>query len=498
MTADLVPAPVLFPLVGAAIAVTLGRRPRAQARIALVALSAAVVTSVLLLLAVRDGDVVVARIGGWTAPVGITLVVDAFAALLLTISSVVLLAVFVFAMSQRIPPERWTTFSTSYLVLAAGVGLAYTTSDLFNLFVAVEVTLVASYVLISLRSDGATIRNTMIYIVINLVASSLLIIMIAIVYAATGSVSMAELATRVGDLPTGLDSALGLLFVLVFGIKAGLFPLFFWLPDAYPTALTPVTAIFAGLLTKVGVYAIIRTQTLMFPTDGASSVLLVIAGLTMVVGVLGALAQDDIKRILSFHIVSQVGYMVMGLALSTVAGIAGAIFYMVHHIPVKTGLFLAAGLVERRGGSSAIGQLGAMRRRAPAIAALFAVPALSIAGIPPFSGFVAKLGLVRAGLDAGQGGIVAVSLAVSLLTLMSMVKIWSGVFWGEAPEPTDHDEPSAGTPTRLPGGMLGAAACVAGIVLAVGFGAGPVWDLSTTAARTLDAPLAYVEAVLGR
>ena len=175
---------------------------------------------------------------------------------------------------------------------------------------------------------------------------------------------MAELAVRMPELSHGVRVGFSLLLILVFGIKAGLFPLFFWLPDSYPTAPAAITAVFAGLLTKVGVYAIIRSQTLLFPPDAQQgTLLLVVAGLTMVVGVLGALAQDDLRRMLSFHIVSHIGYMIFGLALFTLAGVAGAVFYTVHHIVVKTALFLVAGLVERRAGSDRLSRLGGMVRR---------------------------------------------------------------------------------------------------------------------------------------
>src|SRR5690606_1515478 len=219
------------------------------------------------------------------------------------------------------------------------------------------------------------------------------------------------------------------------GIKAAIFPLFFWLPDSYPTAAAPITAIFAGLLTKMGVYAIIRSQTLLFGGDGTSALLLVVASLTMVVGVLGAIAQDDVKRILSFHIVSQIGYMIFGLGLFTVAGLAATVFYVVHHIIIKTTLFLVGGLIEERTGTGALRKLGGLVHSNPLMATLFLIPALSLAGIPPMSGFVAKLTLVQSGLEVGAYVTVAVSLAVSILTLFSMTKIWAGVFWGAPDDP---------------------------------------------------------------
>jgi multicomponent Na+:H+ antiporter subunit D len=234
-------------------------------------------------------------------------------------------------------------------------------------------------------------------------------------------------------------------------------------------------------------------------------VLLVIAGATMVVGVLGAIAQNDIKRILSFHIVSQIGYMVMGLALFTLAGLAGAIFYIVHHIIVKTALFLVAGIIENATGTAALSRLAGLVRRAPLVAALFAVPALSLAGFPPFSGFVAKLALVRAGLEVGQGVIVGVSLAVSLLTIFSMSKIWGGAFWGSlteqevspTPEAVPRPVPAGGARLRVPPTMLLGTAALVVLSLAVAVAAGPLYALSERAAANLLDTTAYVTAVLG-
>jgi multicomponent Na+:H+ antiporter subunit D len=285
------------------------------------------------------------------------------------------------------------------------------------------------------------------------------------------------------------------MLIVVFGIKAAIFPLFFWLPDSYPTARTSVTAVFAGLLTKVGVYAIIRTETLLFPDNRASTLLLVIAGLTMVVGVLGAIAQDDMKRILSFHIVSQIGYMILGLGLFTVSGIAGAVFFVIHQIPVKASLFLVGGLVERDAGSTKLSRIGGLVRRIPIAAVLFLIAALSLAGIPPLSGFVGKLALVSAGFDAQQYAIIAVSLAVSIGTLFSMVKIWNGVFWGDAEEPTPAI--LSGAAVRTPALMTFATVALVGLTVAIAIGAGPIYALCERAAADLLDNTAYLEAVNG-
>jgi multicomponent Na+:H+ antiporter subunit D len=341
----------------------------------------------------------------------------------------------------------------------------------------------------------------MTYVVISLLASTLFVTALALLYSATGTLNMADLSVRMQQLPGGIQSAFAALLIVVFGIKAALFPLFFWLPDSYPTAPSPITAVFAGLLTKVGIYAIIRSQTLFFaPDQRPGTLLLVLAGATMLVGIIGAIAQDDVKRILSFDIVSQVGYMVMGLALFTVAGLAGAVFYIVQHIVVKTTLFLTAGLIEHTSGSSSLARIGKMLRTAPFLAVMFLLPALSLAGIPPLSGFVAKFALVDAGDAAGEYAIVAVSLLVSLLTVFVMMRIWSGVFW--SPSESSAGPVSGTTPSanRAGGPPLMVAPTVVLVVvgLVIAVAAGPLFRLSERTARDLLAPRRYVEVVLDR
>ncbi len=216
--------------------------------------------------------------------------------------------------------------------------------------------LIASYVLLTLEGNDGQIRSGTTYVVLNVIESFVLVTGVALIFAATGTLNMAVLPERLAALPDGIRLGLNLLLLIAFGLKAAVFPLFSWLPDSYPAAPSPVSAVFAGLLTKVGVYAIVRTQTLLFP-DTNRELLLIIAGLTMVIGVLGAIAQSDMKRILSFHIISQIGYMIMGVALGGVAAITATIFYMLHHIPVKTSLFLVEGIVERETGSSTLGSV---------------------------------------------------------------------------------------------------------------------------------------------
>jgi multicomponent Na+:H+ antiporter subunit D len=493
----LLAVPIFVPLLCAALTMIAYRHRDVQRFIAVAALGAVLVDAILLLIRVEADGVQSVQVGAWPAPIGITLVADMFSALMLVISIATVLAVLVFAIGQPGADQDQPVFHPVYLVMTAGVSLSFLTGDLFNLFVAYEITLAASYVLITLGGRREQVRTGMTYIIINLLASTLFVVGIAWVYAATGTMNLADLSVKIAALPDGVQTALSMFLFLVFGIKAAIFPLFFWLPDSYPTARTPVTAVFAGLLTKVGVYSIVRTQTLLFPETRPSVVLLVFAGFTMVIGVLGAIAQNDMKRILSFHIVSQIGYMILGLGLFTVSGIAGTVFFIVHQIPVKTALFLTTGLVEEGTGSTALNRVGGLVRRMPLVAGLFLVAALSLAGIPPLSGFVGKLAILEAGVGSHTYLIVGVGLAVSLFTLFSMTKIWNGVFWGTAEDPTIRL--AMADPERrlaIPHLMTGATVALVLLTLAIALFGGPLYDLSERAAQGLVDPSAYIAAVL--
>ncbi len=494
----MVPVPIVLPLVGAAISILVGRSRVAQRIVGITILAVLVVISVGLLVEVDRHGTLVAEAGGWGWPMGITLVADRFAAALLVVAEVALFAVLVYAIGEPGAERNHVGFQSAYLILAAGVAGSFLTGDLFNLFVAFEMMLTASYVLLTFGGKRDQVRSGMTYVVISLIASTLFVSALALLYSATGTVNMADLAVRIGELPVGVQTSFAVLLLVVFGIKAAVFPLFFWLPDSYPAAPSPITAVFAGLLTKVGVYAIIRTQLLFFPDDARPVVLLlVIAAATMVIGVLGAIAQDDIRRILSFTIVSQIGYMVMGLAFFTFAGIAAVVYSMIHHIVIKTSLFLVAGLIDHASGASRLSRIGGMVRTAPFLAAMFLVSALSLAGIPPLSGFISKFTLIDAGLARDHYPIVAVSLVVSLLTLFSMIRIWFGAFW--SPPERGHEMPASVEAAPIGGGprlMVAPTAVLVGCSLAVAIAAGPLWAFSErTAAGLLDRD-SYVAEVL--
>jgi multicomponent Na+:H+ antiporter subunit D len=433
----LAPMPVMLPLLGAAAALLVGgRHPAVQRTLSILVLAAVLTVSVVLLLIADADGAAAVSVGGWPVPLGIVLVVDRLSALMLVVAATVALGVLVFAVGQGAADGDEETpisiFHPTFLVLIAGVANAFLAGDLFNLYVGFEILLTASYVLLTLGGSAPRIRAGITYIVVSLLSSLIFLAAIALVYAATGTVNLAQLAGRLADLPDGTQLLLQSMLLIAFSIKAAVFPLSAWLPDSYPTAPAPVTAVFAGLLTKVGVYAIIRTQTLLFPGGAFDQVLMWAALATMIIGILGAVAQTDIRRILSFTLVSHIGYMIFGIALASTAGLAGAIFYVVHHIAIQTTLFLVAGLVERQGGSTSVDRLGGLAKASPLLAVLYFVPAMNLAGIPPFSGFVGKLGLLEAGVADGAWlpvVLVAGGALTSLLTLVAIARVWNRAFW---------------------------------------------------------------------
>ncbi|GAA3103158.1 Na+/H+ antiporter subunit D [Pseudonocardia yunnanensis] len=498
--------PVLLPMLAAAVSV-IGSRSAALQRVVGVAVLAvvAVIAGVLLVVADERGPVV-AELGGWAAPVGIALVADRLSALLLLVSTLVTLAVLVYAIDQRIADygrrTASTTFHPMYLMLCAGVSLAYLTGDLFTLFVAFELMLTASYVLITRRTGARRIRAGMTYVTVSLLSSLLFLTAVALVYAATGTVNLADLSERIGMLHPGVGPVLALMLLVVFGIKAAIVPLHFWLPDSYPNAPGPVAALFAGLLTKVGFYALLRTETLLFGRDAPWTLLLVLSVATMLVGALGALAQNDLNRLLSFLLVSHIGFMLFGLAVFDASGLSGAMLYAAHHITVLATLFLVSGLITRRTGTVALDEMGGLARSAPGLAVLFAVPALTLAGIPPTAGFIAKLALLEAGAEAGlfPQVVAGVLILASLLTLYALVRVWVRVFWGKPKPPHPDDDPSdevlVGT-ARTSAPMYAATGGLIAVSLAIVVFAGPLTAVTAQAGVDLMERTPYIDAVLG-
>ena len=516
----LVPLIVLTPLLGAAITLTAARKQRLQIIIASLTMVIALIVSIALLIAVHVGDqTLVVVVGGWAAPFGIALVVDRLSALMVLVTSIVLIAVMAFSIGQGAADGDDETpvsiFYPTYLVLAAGVYNAFIAGDLFNLYVGFEILLVASFVLITLGGTATRIRAGVTYIIVSLISSILFLVTVALIFAAVGTVNMAEISMRMAEVSPDVQLLLHLMLLVAFGIKAALFPLSFWLPDSYPSAPAPVTAVFAGLLTKVGVYAILRTESLIFAAHDVSILLVVIAMATMVVGILGAVAQAGIRRMLSFTLVSHIGYMVFGIALGTELGWAATVYYIVHHILVQTTLFLVTGLIERVAGTSTVTHLGGMLKRAPVVAILFFIPMLNLGGIPPFSGFIGKLALFVAGAEGTTLQVpqplvwvaIGVGAATSLLTLYALIRVWNLGFWRQHDELDGfesplterlEEDPAAAVVTEQKSNsalMTGATATMVAVTVALTIFAGPIFNIASDAGANLKAPAQYIDSV---
>ena len=457
--------------------------------------------ALLLFISVYGSGIQVVQVGSWAMPFGITLVADLFSAIMVVVSGLIGFAVHLYALATMNEEREIFGYYPLYFVLLMGVNGAFLTGDLFNLYVWFEVMLMSSFVLMALgRSQGQT-AGAIKYVTLNLISSVIFLASIGILYGLVGTLNMADLAVKFARVQfdtsvSGLINALAAMFLIAFGIKAAVFPLFFWLPDSYFAPHPAVSAVFAGLLTKVGVYAMIRVFTLIFPLNNGffQELLLWIAGLTMLTGVMGAMAQNEPRRILSFHIISQIGYMIMGLAIFTPLAVSGAVFYIFHHVVVKTNLFLAAGAMEQAAGNRNLAQMGSLYRRMPVLAVLFLIPALSLAGMPPLSGFFAKLSLLQAGFAVDQFWLVGVALFVSLLTLYSMTKIWTQGFW--KPDPAEEEGISNGHPVEMPGaGWYVPMIILAAVTLSIGFGAGVFFPVALQAGQELIDPSMYIEAV---
>ena len=489
--------PIILPLATAAISIFFQGSPRIQRRLGTLGMAALLATALLLLQTVWREGILVVQVGSWPAPFGISLVVDLFSAIMLVMSALMGLTIAVYSLADIDGPREAAGYHPLLHLLLMGVCGVFLAGDIFNLYVWFEVMLVASFALMALGGERTQLRGSITYVLLNLVSSALFLSAVGILYGVTGTLNMAHLVGRLATAPPFIVTTLAILFLAAFGIKSALFPLFFWLPASYHTPPAPVSALFAGLLTKVGIYALIRVFTLLFTQDVAftHSLILVISGLTMVTGVLGAVAQHEFRRILSFHIISQVGYMVMGLGLFTPLALTGSIFYIIHHIIVKTNLFLVSGVAFRLRGSFELKELGGLCHTAPGLSLVFLVAAFSLAGVPPLSGFWAKLILIKAGFDSQAYLIAATALLVGLLTLFSMTKIWGKAFWGDPPSETEADQNPQLARSALRRYYL---PMVTLTLLTVGIGllVEPVYLLSSRAAEQLLDPSAYVRAVM--
>lgn len=474
--------PVAIPLGAAALTLLLRRRPALQRGVMEAAVALMLAASALLLARVARGGAVGVDFGGWGAPFGVTFVADGLSAALCTTAGMVALAVAVFARADIRARRRRAGFDPLFLAMLAAVNGAFLTGDVFNLYVWFELMLVAALGLVTLDRRRAQVDGAFRYAAMSMMGATFMLVGIGLLYGETGTLDMAHLSRLLaGRAPSLTLSASAYLLLAGLALKAGLFPLFFWLPASYHTAPITVSAALAGLLTKVAFYACLRLFVLVFgvgagaaAVPGLPALFALLAAATMLVSVLAAIAQVDVRRLLAFHVAGQVAYLMMGLALASTLGVAAAVFYTVHTMLVQTGLFLGAGAIARAGRGYDLRAAGGLVRDQPLFAALFAVLALSISGVPPLSGFWAKLLVIDAAFRAGSPGaawLAAVALVTGFLTLYSMSTLWTWAFWRER----DRGRSAA---RRIPPAMLAAVALMAACTLGLGIAVEPAARLA--------------------
>lgn len=450
--------------------------------------------ALLLVLKTADGTVLVHQMGGWSAPFGIVVTADQLSAYMSALSAVAGVFAMWFMVADRDRVRERHHSLALMLFLFAGVQLSFLTGDLFNLFVAFEVMLVASYALAVLGSTREQLREGFRYIVMNLAASSLLVVACGLAYGVLGTLNFAHLAQRSAELgPRGTVAAIGVLLMLVFAAKSALFPLGFWLPGTYPAVPAAVSAFFAAVLTKVGIYALIRVFTTVFQVDNAlpHTFLLGLGAVTMLYGALGAVSQREWRRILSFTVMGSVGYLAFGIGLGTPDALRATLVYTGVSVIVTLAMFLIASVAEKASGTTLISARGFVDFM-PLLAGCFLLCALTLAGLPPTAGFLAKYALIRAGIAEGSTlAIIAVvcALAGSLITLYALLAVWRGFFWGKhGVWPPIYRVP--------PMQQLPAYAASVLVALMAIFG-GPLFTRAEATARELRDNTHYIRAVLG-
>ncbi|MFC3039133.1 Na+/H+ antiporter subunit D [Virgibacillus xinjiangensis] len=441
---------------------------------------------------VAENGTVVLETGDWAAPYGIILVMDGLAALLVFTTNIVAVACAFYAPHAGLGEKERFYFYSFFFFLITGVSGAFITGDLFNLFVFFEVLLMASYALITLGGGKTQLRESLKYLLINLFSSMLFVTAVAMLYGVVGTLNMAHIAQRVQEVEQqGILTTIAILLFFVFATKAAVFPLYYWLPHSYIQPNVVVSALFGALLTKVGIYSILRVFTLIFvhQVELTHELFIWIAGLSMVFGVIGALSTNNIKLIIAYNIIPAIGFVLLGIAVLNQDGISGSVYYLVHDMIIKTALFLLVGIIAYVAGTSDLKKMGGLIHHYPLLGWLLFLSGLVLAGIPPFSGFIGKLLLLQGAVEANEIVILLVGLLTSLLILYSIVKIFIRGFWGDK-EPMAH---TAGKSTK---GLLVPVAFLLALSVLLGVGAELFYPLVEGIAAELVDPQIYIDSVL--
>ncbi|MFC0473989.1 Na+/H+ antiporter subunit D [Robertmurraya beringensis] len=489
---NLVIIPIIVPVILGMVMVIFRKNILLQRFLSVISLVAITITSLILINQIHANGIQTLQLGSWEAPFGVSMVVDMLSALLLLVTSLVSLCCILYAFHTIGEEREQFYFYPLFLFLITGVNGSFITGDIFNLFVCFEVMLVSSYVLISLGGTKVQLRESIKYILINILSSFFFLVAIAYLYAITGTLNFAHLSVRIAEVgQEGLMTTVAILFLIVFSLKAGLF-LFYWLPGSYSAPPSPIAAIFAALLTKVGIYAIMRVFTLIFYHIPEVTHLLIgiLAAVTMVLGAIGAVAYWDIKRILTYNVIVGVGFILAGVASFTTVGMVGSLYYLIHDMIVKALIFLLGGAIIHLTGTSKIKELSGLIRLHPQLGWMFFIAGLSLAGIPPLSGFLGKIFISEGTFEAGYYWLGGIGLVTSLMVLYSIMKIFMNAFWGYT-DLTEEEEKGSTKGLLLPLGIL------TFLTISLGLGAEGISEYVDIAIEVLMNPEIYIEAVLG-
>jgi multicomponent Na+:H+ antiporter subunit D len=433
----LVIAPVVIAIVLGAVLLMLRHHLRWQAAFASGGLLLMLTANAALLARVLSDGPLVMTMGRWLPPFGISFAADALGAGFALVATFVALVCAVFSARDIDTTGRRYGFYPFLMLMMAGVNGAFLTGDIFNLYVWFEVFLIASFGLLILGSERAQIDGATKYGILNLLATALFLVATAYLYGAFGTLNMADIATKAAGLRGSAPlMTIAALYLLAFGMKAAAFPVNFWLPASYHTPRLVTAALFGGLLTKIGIYALLRTLVMIFPVERLqlSPVIEWVAAATMILGVFGALAQTDVRRMFGFLVISGVGIMLAGLALGDRTGISGTAFYAVHSMLVMAALYLLAGAMKEAGGSFHLTELGGIYRKSPFLTAVAFLIFLAAAGLPPGSGLWPKVMLVKASIEIGEGWLAAAILVSGFLTTIALGRVFVLAFWRDASE----------------------------------------------------------------
>lgn len=430
MSAHLIIFPIIIQAIIAIILLFFWRKPNTQRILSIIGSAGAVVIAALLFFQVWTNGTQVMQLGNWEAPFGISLVGDTLAVMLVLLTSIVAFVISIYSNANMVSARVKFGYYAIFHFLIMGLCGAFLTGDIFNLYVWFEVIIISSFVLLTIGGRKIQIEGAVKYFTLNMLSSIVFLTGIAMLYGVTGSLNMAELSQIIPTIENkGIIQTISLVFMIGFGTKAGVFPLYLWLPASYHTPPAAVSALFGGLLTKVGVYALIRVFTLIFPLGEMNQdILMIIAAFTVFFGGIGALVQKDIVRVFSYLIICHIGFMIGGLSLFTEIALVGAVFYMFHDIIVKATLFMMGGVFFRIFGNTKLYNMGGLMNDYPRISLLFAIPLFALVGIPPLSGFWPKLSLFGASYEVGSIAMLVVFIFASLITLIIIAKVWNSTF----------------------------------------------------------------------